>query len=568
MGRHRIPIKTDSYDGRKYTTIPVTKNGRTSYPKIHLRTKNDEVAQRRLIALEGLDDPKEARRRIGHLASAVSEEQERARLADFIHPPMFRQRVSIDDAREELSGILDGFVDIDDVPEEVLERWRHASSALDWQPILRELGLDSYYFLENPDIYETLKVRGREADPEWWRKNPDKHHEVLAAEWGDSPEEWLDHGASSEKLLDCISHFETVKRNERKGESHIRSYRRTFERFVEFVTNKPLNRLTKQDFIGWQDHVYETRGERGSKWVNDQLTPIAAILKIANRRMQDDILPAAWRTWIEFDKATYKPGLHNREPMPLAVFEACLKQAEDWASIDIKAAAETMPVRGANARAARANNFRQATRIKRAGYMMRVVLRLCCNAGCDPIDLERLKWKDIRLTKSLPLFMLPRVKAEGQIGTSMPRKTPMLPSTVEALRQWRTWRNREIAEAKGSAQERAGRTRDCVFVNDRRRPFSSDKISHAFARLAKAVGKKTDDWRLKHLRNVGATLGRRHKRHPDKRTTFLAHSEDGTNHFYEGDVGEDYLVTLINLIGDEYFDGEQVYLPKECAVAK
>lgn len=302
--------------------------------------------------------------------------------------------------------------------------------------------------------------------------------------------------------------------------------------------------------------------------MNDQLTPIAAILKVANRRMRDDVFPAAWRAWVEFDKSTYKPGLHNREPMPVAVFDACLKQAEDWASIDIKAAAEAMPVRGANTQTARANNFRQATRIKRAGYMMRVVLRLCCNAGCDPIDLERLRWKDLRLTKALPLFMLPRVKAEGQIGMSMPRKTPLLPSTVEALRQWRTWRNREIAAAKGAARERANHTRDCVFANDRRRPFTSDKISHAFARLAKAVGKKADDWRLKHLRNVGATLGRRHKRHPDERTTFLAHSEGGTNHFYEGDVGEDYLVALVNLIGEEYFDGDQVSLPQECVAAK
>lgn len=42
MRRLRIRLKTDSFDGRKYATIPVTKNGRTSYPKIHLRTKDDD----------------------------------------------------------------------------------------------------------------------------------------------------------------------------------------------------------------------------------------------------------------------------------------------------------------------------------------------------------------------------------------------------------------------------------------------------------------------------------------------------------------------------------------------
>ena len=76
----------------------------------------------------------------------------------------------------------------------------------------------------------------------------------------------------------------------------------------------------------------------------------------------------------------------------------------------------------------------------------------------------------------------------------------------------------------------------------------------------KAVGVRAKDWRLKHLRNVGPSLGKYHKRHADERTTFLAHSEGGSNQFYEGTVGEDYLVELVNLIGEEYFDGEEVYV--------
>jgi len=48
MGRSRKRLKTESFDDRKYTTIPVTANGRTSYPKIHLRTKDEDVARRRL----------------------------------------------------------------------------------------------------------------------------------------------------------------------------------------------------------------------------------------------------------------------------------------------------------------------------------------------------------------------------------------------------------------------------------------------------------------------------------------------------------------------------------------
>ncbi len=71
MGRPRKRLKTEIFDDGKYTTIPVTANGRTSYAKIPRRTKDEEVARRRLTALDCLDDPAEARRRIDRLASAT-----------------------------------------------------------------------------------------------------------------------------------------------------------------------------------------------------------------------------------------------------------------------------------------------------------------------------------------------------------------------------------------------------------------------------------------------------------------------------------------------------------------
>jgi hypothetical protein len=111
MGRSRKRLRTDSFDDRKYTTIPVTANGRTSYPKIHLRTKDEDVARRRLTALDCIDDPAEARRRIDRLASATSEAHERAMLSDFVLPPMYCHSVVIDDARQELGDVLDGFMD-------------------------------------------------------------------------------------------------------------------------------------------------------------------------------------------------------------------------------------------------------------------------------------------------------------------------------------------------------------------------------------------------------------------------------------------------------------------------
>ncbi|MFH1107956.1 MAG: hypothetical protein V1790_01975 [Planctomycetota bacterium] len=110
-GRPRKRLKTDRFDDRKCTTIPVTANGRTSYPKIHVRTKDEDAARRRLTALDYIDEPAEARRRIDRLASATSEAHERAMLSDFVLPPMYCHSVAIDDARQELGDVLDGFMD-------------------------------------------------------------------------------------------------------------------------------------------------------------------------------------------------------------------------------------------------------------------------------------------------------------------------------------------------------------------------------------------------------------------------------------------------------------------------
>lgn len=180
MGRPAKRLNPDTFDGQLFTTIPHGKrrNDKPVYRKIYLRTRDQDAARRRLTALDGVDDPEEARRRINHLASAGSEVLERARLADFVNPVVYRQRMTIDDAREELDNMFGGFVDEEKPSEELLDRWRRASCPEDWQPILIELGADSDYLLD-PHVYDGLHPRGREVDPEWWRKNPDKH-EVLA----------------------------------------------------------------------------------------------------------------------------------------------------------------------------------------------------------------------------------------------------------------------------------------------------------------------------------------------------------------------------------------------------
>ena len=69
MGRSTVSLQTESKTKRRFTTLHAKVNGKASYTKVYLRTKNEEVARRRLIALDGVDDVEEARRRIDRLAS-------------------------------------------------------------------------------------------------------------------------------------------------------------------------------------------------------------------------------------------------------------------------------------------------------------------------------------------------------------------------------------------------------------------------------------------------------------------------------------------------------------------
>jgi hypothetical protein len=46
-------------------------------------------------------------------------------------------------------------------------------------------------YLLDPHCYEGLHLRGSDVDPEWWKRNPDKHDEVLAAQWNMPLKKWL-----------------------------------------------------------------------------------------------------------------------------------------------------------------------------------------------------------------------------------------------------------------------------------------------------------------------------------------------------------------------------------------
>ena len=160
--------------------------------------------------------------------------------------------------------------------------------------------------------------------------------------------------------------------------------------------------------------------------------------------------------------------------------------------------------------------------------------------------------------------MLPRIKAANKhgVGRSIPRYTPLLPETVEALAAWLDYRDLEISKAQDETHkqkaEQAYDTEPLIFVTREKKPLRTSRLSDLFRKrligndpkLKKLVNGK---WTLKHLRNVAPTLRKQAGMPQEFSSAILGHTERGTNPMYQGDCGEDYLLPLVNLVGEKYF---------------
>jgi integrase len=351
---------------------------------------------------------------------------------------------------------------------------------------------------------------------------------------------------AAQRLSDCIPVWETFQIKIKQSTSeHINAFKRTFDEFIEHVGNKPVNKLVKDDLRKWRDHIAELREERdnGVCFSNQKQMPIPAILRqVVTDRDWD--FPEQLELWFRvFHLEQHNPGEECSEPMELDDYRKALAKAEEWANIDVYEYAANLPIKSANAGMAKANNTKQANRRKRAGTMWSAILRLACNCGCDNQDICNLTPAHLDLDGKLPLFTLSREKQQKQGKKRVPRCTPLLPSTIEAVKRWMDYETPKT---------------QFVFTNDAKKRFVGSKVSNGWTKLREDAGLDQGVW-YKLLRNVGPTIARDHGRPEDERLAFLGDKANGISRVnYEGRTKQEFLVPLVNLIGAEYFDGENV----------
>lgn len=272
-----------------------------------------------------------------------------------------------------------------------------------------------------------------------------------------------------------------------------------------------------------------------AQWQHDRVSRVKSVIGYVKRKYPEWPWPAGVLEWAgSFTAKPFRPKASNRQPMPPDVFGMLVANCRRWAM--------TAPEEyDATSQPGRAKRL-QAMWRRRDGVQFEAILRLGLNCGLDPVDIERITWDDLKLDVAVPHIQFARRKVEGKVGEAVQRVTPLVPSTVKALTQWR------VFEAPHGGP---------VFRTARKGHYSRNCVSHTMKRLRAEAGVDAC-WSFKHLRNIGPTLARRARLSSDEREAFLGHVVRGTSRFYEDDVDEHYLIPVVNLIGQHYGGGEQV----------
>ena len=354
----------------------------------------------------------------------------------------------------------------------------------------------------------------------------------------------------NQSLATVKTEFRGIKLRKTEGVEtpHLLNVCRVWDKFVGQVGNKRVADLKPSDFRKWRNWITEeSKNRQSKKWANDMHSHIRNVLRTVKREFAEWAWPPEILEWaVAFETQSYKPAIENRLPMPLPIFHSYLRASRTWAETDIKNLPSATP-------SDRGTLF-QARLRKDHGVALRAQLLLGCNCAFDPVDLQRLRVENLHLDIKTPYVELPRWKCEKIVGASIKRRTPLLPSTVLALKTWL-----EVRSHTGPA----------VFLTHRGGPWKRTNLGKAMESLRRTAARdkahRNDSihigkWSFKHLRNVGPTLGRDATPAIDRelRDALLGHINTAILDSYTAPHHAKLLVPLVNVIGAEYFNGEQV----------
>ncbi len=517
--RKKLQVYYNKTDGRYYTAVAWTDKGK---PKRIWLTRDEEQSGRWILTLDGADHG-EAKRRITYLRASRSNSEEALRLRELVGSVLVPEKTR-EEAAEELLSVLEGHVDPDaefDV-EAAIGDWQAASGQAGFEAILIRCGFPEPLLADHPqlsDFATPKRIDMSKKTVKQLREQLDSHNGIVkAAITNDIARR---EGASQEKLSDCLKEWQAYHADQTQTKpEHLKRLAARFKDFITSIGDKPLSELTRADFKSYEAEIgkQQKQKKRSNKWYKDYLAPLKTILDVAIDRKADAWkFPPGLATWYAYSYRSKPivPAAKASEPLPVKVYKQLAELID--------------------------------SRDERFRLQWTAILKLAVQAGYGPRDIETLRLDNLRLDDAIAWIDHARTKSEHQVGKPVLRKTPLLPSTGQALRAWLDFEPSNAGE---------------VFRTQRSLRMPADQITKTIITL-RDEAEDGNGWSVKHTRNIGATLNVKAKKNgmPDYRDEFLGHVDRlGSNRFYSSSEAADetLLIPVVNLIGNEYFDGEQV----------
>jgi len=336
---------------------------------------------------------------------------------------------------------------------------------------------------------------------------------------------------------DCVTMKEIGRRWREHAEQrhtgatrHITETMRRWDEFTNKVDNPSISELTPETFRKYYAYVETAGHNQSAKWGADRAATVRSLLRWGSRRYPEWKISQEVIAWASlYNNRKYKPKADNRKPITPAEFSAMLNACAEWQQIDV----DNMPT----ATDAERGQKLQAMKRRRTGYQLEAILRLALNAALDNVDIERIEWTDLKLDDKRPHMNFARRKMERLVGQPVERITPMLPTTVDALKRW---------------QKIEGRTTGSVFSSGVKSPLNRAMLARLF-KSAKTAAGLSGGLTFKHLRNAAPTIAHKKFKSRDLADMILGHQLPTTARFYVGDLDSpEPLVELVKAVGDAY----------------
>ncbi len=339
--------------------------------------------------------------------------------------------------------------------------------------------------------------------------------------------------ASAQKLRDVLSAYVTWKQQDHIDTAHAE---RMFQRFIHIVGNKPVNQLSEADFGRYVNRLLTLSNNQ--KATNDffrrNCECVISVIRFVRNwgdpgtgtafPFPKEVLDWAskYRQW----KKKYHPDESNRQPVPPDVFQAMLKVADQWATMDLGA----MPCETLEQRSALAH----AKEKKRDGYQFKAILCLGVNCGLDPgADIACMTAQNLKEGH----IDFPRRKPQRKHGRAVPRVTPLLSETQDALDEW-------IAYEKPQST---------LFTTNHKGRHTRNSINGALGRL-QSDAKTEGHYTYKHFRNCSGYAARKAGLPDWMVQAVLGHvSNTVAGKSYIEDPNPSLLRPIVKAIAAEYF---------------